>query len=104
MLIAAYDGLVLQWLADKKSVDWQFSAETLTMENAEARSSTNVASYSSKGDHMTNEPIFQRIAIAYFSHSRKRVNYFQDWTAKHFPSLWSPILAQFCVTPVHAQL
>ena len=30
LLIAAYDGLVLQWLADKKSVDWQFSAETLT--------------------------------------------------------------------------
>jgi AcrR family transcriptional regulator len=29
LLIATYDGLVLQWLADKKSVDWQCSAETL---------------------------------------------------------------------------
>ncbi len=30
VLIAGFDGLVLQWLADKKSVDWQASIETLT--------------------------------------------------------------------------
>ncbi len=30
LLIATCDGLVLQWLADKKSVDWAASAESLT--------------------------------------------------------------------------
>lgn len=30
LLIATYDGLVLQWLADRKSVDWQSSAEMLS--------------------------------------------------------------------------
>jgi AcrR family transcriptional regulator len=30
VLIAAYDGLVLQWLADKKAIDWPSSVETLT--------------------------------------------------------------------------
>ena len=29
LLIASYDGLVLQWLADKKSIDWHSSIETL---------------------------------------------------------------------------
>lgn len=30
LLIATYDGLVLQWLADKKAIDWQASVKTLT--------------------------------------------------------------------------
>ena len=29
LLIASYDGLILQWLADKKSIDWTSSTETL---------------------------------------------------------------------------
>jgi len=29
LLVAAYDGLVLQWLADKKSIDWQACTDTL---------------------------------------------------------------------------
>jgi AcrR family transcriptional regulator len=30
LLIAVYDGLVLQWLADKKSIDWELCTNTLT--------------------------------------------------------------------------
>lgn len=30
LLIATYDGLVLQWLADKDAIDWQSSVNTLT--------------------------------------------------------------------------
>lgn len=30
LLIATYDGLVLQWLADKKAIDWESSVKTLT--------------------------------------------------------------------------
>lgn len=30
LLIATYDGLVLQWLADRKAIDWQASVNTLT--------------------------------------------------------------------------
>ena len=30
LLIATYDGLVLQWLADRKAIDWQSSVITLT--------------------------------------------------------------------------
>lgn len=30
LLIATYDGLVLQWLADRKAIDWQSAVETLT--------------------------------------------------------------------------
>lgn len=29
LLIATYDGLVLQWLADKKSIDWRVCTDTL---------------------------------------------------------------------------
>ena len=29
LLIATYDGLVLQWLADKRGVDWQACTDTL---------------------------------------------------------------------------
>lgn len=29
LLVATYDGLVLQWLADKKSIDWQACTDTL---------------------------------------------------------------------------
>ena len=29
LLIATYDGLVLQWLADKKAIDWQACTQTL---------------------------------------------------------------------------
>ena len=29
LMIATYDGLVLQWLADKKSIDWQSCTDTL---------------------------------------------------------------------------
>jgi AcrR family transcriptional regulator len=30
LLVAAYDGLILQWLADPQSVDWQTASATLT--------------------------------------------------------------------------
>jgi AcrR family transcriptional regulator len=30
LLIASYDGLVLQWLADRKGIDWEACTETLT--------------------------------------------------------------------------
>jgi AcrR family transcriptional regulator len=30
LVIATYDGLLLQWLADKKAIDWQSSVNTLT--------------------------------------------------------------------------
>ena len=30
LLVAAYDGLILQWLADPSSVDWRVISETLT--------------------------------------------------------------------------
>ena len=30
LMIATYDGLILQWLADKSGINWDASTETLT--------------------------------------------------------------------------
>ena len=30
LMIAIYDGLILQWLADKKGIDWAACTDTLT--------------------------------------------------------------------------